>query len=141
MSSPGSASAKILALRWPYSPLALDIGWAVFSALNLVAIFWFANWETIPFHFIWISLTVLYGFQPWRGAPTMWVLGAVMLTTVAGIGLDVWRGSEPPAELTEVPLMAALFWIMLWHKRDRCDPETAELDGQRTAKSRPYRTT
>jgi len=58
------ATATILALRWPYNPVALDIGWAVFSALNLVAIFWFANWETIPFHFIWISLTVLYGFQP-----------------------------------------------------------------------------
>jgi len=103
------ATAQILALRWPYSPLALIIGWAVFSALNLIAIFWFADWETIPFHFIWISLTVLYGFQPWRAAPTMWVLGAVMLTTAAGIGLDVWRGSEPPAELTEVPLMAAVF--------------------------------
>ena len=99
------ATAKILALHWPYSPLALVIGWAVFSVLNLVAIYWFANWETIPFHFIWISLTLLYGFQAWRAGPTMWVLGAVMLTTAAGIGLDVWRGSEPPAELTEVPLM------------------------------------
>ena len=25
----------------------------------------------------------------------MWVLGAVMLTTASGIGLDVWRGTEP----------------------------------------------
>ena len=51
MSSPGGgggtlslararhATAKIIALRWPYRPLALDMGWAVFSALNLVAIF------------------------------------------------------------------------------------------------------
>jgi two-component system OmpR family sensor kinase len=108
-------TAPFLALRWPFSPLSLVVAWGVFSALNLVAIFWFANWETIPFHFIWISLTVLYGFQPWRATPTMWVLGAVMVTTAAGIGLDVWRGSEPPAELTEVPLMAAVFIAMAWH--------------------------
>ena len=123
------ATAQILALHWPYNPLALNIGWTVFSAFNLVAIFWFANWETIPFHFIWISLTVLYGFQPWRAAPTMWVLGAVMLTTAAGIGLDVWRGSEPPAELTEVPLMAAVFVAMAWHahRRQAADRATRSL--------------
>ncbi len=111
--------AKLVVLDWPFSPLALYAGWAVFSALNLVAIYWFANWETIPFHFIWISLTLLYGFRPWRAGPTMWVLGAVMLTTASGIGLDVWRGSEPPAELTEVPLMAAVFVAMAWHAHRR----------------------
>jgi signal transduction histidine kinase len=42
-----------------------------------------------------------------------------MLTTAAGIGLDVWRGSEPPAELTEVPLMAAVFVAMAWHAHRR----------------------
>ena len=69
----------------------------VFSALNLVAIYWFANWETIPFHFIWISLTLLYGFRSWPTGPTMWVLGAVMVTTAVGIGLDVWRGIRAAA--------------------------------------------
>ncbi len=49
----------------------------------------------------------------------MWVLGAVMLTTAAGIGVDVWRGSEPPEELTEVPLMAAVFVAMAWHAHRR----------------------
>jgi signal transduction histidine kinase len=93
----------------------LDVGWAVFSTLNLIAIYWFAYWETVPFHFIWISLTVLYGFRAWRAAPTLWILGAVMLTTASGIGLDVFRGSEPPEELTEVPLMAAVFLAMVWH--------------------------
>jgi signal transduction histidine kinase len=115
-SSPSKgAAARLVALHWPYSPRVLDVGWAVFSALNLVAMYWFAYWETIPFHFIWISLTLVYGFRAWRSAPTMWVLGAVMLTTASGIGLDVWRGTEPPEELTEVPLMAAVFVAMAWH--------------------------
>jgi len=106
---------RVVGLHWPYSPRVLDVAWAVFSAANLVAMYRFAYWETIPFHFIWISLTVVYGFRAWRSAPTMWVLGAVMATTALGIALDVVRGSEPPEELTEVPLMAAVFIAMVWH--------------------------
>lgn len=106
----------------------LDIAWAVFSAINLAAIFRMPSWETIPFHFIWISLTLLYGFRTWRPGPTMWVLGVVMATTAAGIGLDVWRGSEPPQELTEVPLMAAVFVAMAWHARRK---QAAEGEARR----------
>ncbi|HET9080711.1 MAG TPA: HAMP domain-containing sensor histidine kinase [Trebonia sp.] len=95
------------------------MSWAVFSALNLVAIYWFAYWETIPFHFIWISLTLLYGYRSWPTRPTMWVLGMVMLTTASGISLDIWRGTEPPEELTEVPLMAAVFVAMVWHAQNK----------------------
>ena len=113
------AAARLVALRWPYHAGVLDAAWVLFSALNLIAIFWFANWETIPFHFIWISLTVLYGFRTWPALPTMWILGAVMLTTASGIGLDVWRGSEPLQELIEVPLMAAVFIAMAWHAHRR----------------------
>jgi signal transduction histidine kinase len=113
------AATRLVALRWPYPTWVLYAAWALFSVLNLIAIFWFANWETIPFHFIWISLTVLYGFRTWAAMPTMWVLGVVMLTTASGIGLDVWRGSEPLQELIEVPLMAAVFIAMAWHARRR----------------------
>jgi signal transduction histidine kinase len=99
--------------------------WAVFSAVNLFAIYLFAFWETIPFHFIWISLTLLYGFRSWPTKPTMWILGVVMLTTASGIGLDVWRGSEPSEELTEVPLMAAVFVATVWHSQRKLAAERA----------------
>ena len=115
--------AWLLALRWPFSPLALDVIWALFSAINLFAIYFFAYWETIPFHFIWISLTLLYGFRSWPTKPTMWILGAVMLTTASGIGLDVFRGTEPPEELTEVPLMAAVFVTTVWHSQRKLAAE------------------
>lgn len=118
-------TARFIALHWPYSPAVLDVGWAIFSALNLVAIFWFANWETIPFHFIWISLTVVYGFRSWPVPPTMWVLGAVMVTTASGIAFDVWRRLDPPQELTEVPLMAAVFLAMVWHAHRKAAAENA----------------
>jgi signal transduction histidine kinase len=110
-------------LRWPFRPGWLDAAWAVFSMVNLVAILAFPDWETIPFHFIWISFTVLYGFRTWAAKPTLLVLGVVMATTAAGIGLDVLRGTEPPAELTEVPLMAAMFVAMVWHARRKLAAE------------------
>ena len=136
-------AACLVELRWPYRPVVLDVAWAVFSAFNLIAIFWFANWETIPFHFIWISLTMLYGFRTWQAVPTMLVLGVVMVTTASGIGLDVWRGSEPPEELTEVPLMAAVFIAMAWHAHRKQVAENAnrlisEENGKLLANQRQF---
>ena len=118
----------VVRLSWPFRPAALDTGWAVFSALNLAAIFAFAGWETVPFHFIWISFTLVYGFRTWAPRPTLVVLGVVMATTAAAIGHDVAGGSEPAAELTEVPLMAAMFVAMVWHARRKL---TAEQESRR----------
>jgi signal transduction histidine kinase len=97
----------------------------VFSLANLDFIIMFPGWETIPFHFIWISLTLVYGFRTWKPGRTLWVLGGVMLLTAVGIGVDVRRGDEPPAELAEVPLMAAVFLAMAWHARRRLAAESS----------------
>jgi signal transduction histidine kinase len=104
-------------LRWPVT--WVDVAWGVFSLLNLAAIIVFSHWETVPFHFIWISLTLLYGFRVWSIKPTAWVLVVVMVTTFAAIGLDVWHGDQSIDELNEVPLMAAMFWMMVWHAQRR----------------------
>lgn len=77
------------------------------------------TWETIPFHFIWVSLTLLYGFRVWRPWPTMATLGAVALVTATLIGIDIGHGTQPRGELFEVPLMAAMFLAMVWHARRR----------------------
>jgi two-component system OmpR family sensor kinase len=118
-----AAASRLLHLRWPYSPVLLDIAWGVFSAANLLAILIFAGWETIPFHFIWISFTLLYGFRNWSTRPTAVLLILVMVTTAVGIGLDVYRSTEPAQELTEVPLMAAMFVAMVWHARRKVAAE------------------
>ncbi len=97
----------------------IDVAWAGFSAANLVAMLVFSEWETVPFHFIWVSLTLLYGFRVWRVRPTMWTLGAVILLTATFIYLDVLNDAQPIDEITEVPLMSAMFLAMVWHARRR----------------------
>jgi signal transduction histidine kinase len=102
----------------------VDVAWVVFSVANLAAIIVFAHWETVPFHFIWISLTLLYGFRVWSTKPTAWVLAVVMVTTATAIGYDVFHGDQTVDELNEVPLMAAMFWLMVWHAQRRLAADT-----------------
>src|SRR5947209_5875507 len=103
----------------PFGRYWVDVAWIVFAALNLAAMLLLPDWETVPFHFIWVSLTLLYGFRVWRVQPTMWALGAVMVATGAFIAIDVARNYQPLDEITEVPLMAAMFLAMVWHARRR----------------------
>jgi signal transduction histidine kinase len=100
-----------------------DAAWVVFTLVNLDLIVMYPGWETIPFHFIWISLTLVYGFRTWKLGPTLWVLGAIMLLTAVGIGVAVRQGQERPCELVEVPLMAMVFLAMVWHARRRLAAE------------------
>jgi signal transduction histidine kinase len=109
--------------RWPFRPGWVDAAWVVFSAANLYAMVLFSHAETVPFHFIWITLTILYGFRVWALRPTLWVLIAVMVTTGAVLSYDVWKGAQTIDELNEVPLMAAMFWAMVWHARRRLAAE------------------
>ena len=108
---------------WPWRIAWVDVVWAAFSVVNLVCILVFSHWETVPFHFIWISLTLLYGFRVWATRPTLWVLAVVMVTTFAAIGWDVYRGAQSVDELNEVPLMAIMFWLMVWHAQRRLDAD------------------
>jgi signal transduction histidine kinase len=77
------------------------------------------SWETIPFHFIWVSLTLLYGFRTWRPLPTLVALGCVAVSTSILIRVDIANGTQAWGELTEVPLMSAMFLAMVWHARRR----------------------
>jgi signal transduction histidine kinase len=105
----------VLRRRW------LEVAWFAFAAANLVAMALFPSWETIPFHFIWISLTLVYGFRVWEPAPTSIVLSVVILATGSLILSDAFSGDQLWGELFEVPLMSAMFLAMVWHARRRQD--------------------
>ena len=96
-----------------------DVAWVIFAIANLAAMLVFDRWETVPFHFIWVSLTILYGFRVWSMTTTVWVLGAIILLTGGVLVIDIARGTQPLDEVTEVPLMSAMFLAMVWHARRR----------------------
>jgi signal transduction histidine kinase len=97
----------------------VEVGWGVFAAANVGVIVALSQWETIPFHFVWVSLTIVYGFRIWSARATGLVLAIVMVVTGFALLWTVSRGHERLDELTEVPLMAAMFVAMVWHARRR----------------------
>jgi signal transduction histidine kinase len=112
-SPPDDRLQRLLASGW------LDLAWVVFALANLVAMGLAPQWETVPFHFIWVSLTILYGYRVWGIFPTALVLTAVVVSTGALLVYDVAAHGELADELTEVPLMGAMFLAMVWHAQRR----------------------
>src|SRR5712691_7759032 len=112
---------------WP------EVAWAAFAIANFVAMAIWPGWETIPFHFVWISLTLLYGFRVWRQAATYLTLLAVVTVTGGLILVDAFKGIQLWGELFEVPLMSAMFLAMVWHARRRQEAlRTAEQRAEET---------
>jgi signal transduction histidine kinase len=93
--------------------------WGAFALANLAAMIAWPSWETIPFHFVWISLTIVYGFRVWSPPVTFAVLATVIVGTGASILSDAFAGIQLWGELFEVPLMSAMFLAMVWHARRR----------------------
>jgi two-component system, OmpR family, sensor kinase len=108
-----SDTASSLVSRWLFP------GWAIFAVVNTAAMFALPGEETIPFHFVYISMAVVYGFQPWPRAKTYAVLGLVALTTGTALVWHVNNDVIGWEETAEIPLMAMLFLVMVWHVRRR----------------------
>jgi signal transduction histidine kinase len=110
-------------------PSVLELAWGAFALANLAAMALWPTWETIPFHFIWVSLTLLYGFRIWGLQVTGFVLALVAASTGFLILNDAFGGEQLWGELFEVPLMSAMFLAMVWHARRRQDA-LAKVEGQ-----------
>jgi signal transduction histidine kinase len=94
-----------------------ELGWAGLCLACAAAMLVFPQWQTVPFHWIWITITVLYGYRRWSNLQTALILLAVaVLTTTTMLRTPVER-----AELSEVPLMSCVFLAMVWHVRRRQD--------------------
>jgi signal transduction histidine kinase len=97
----------------------LLVGWAASAVLNVVLMYLLPGVETIPFHLIWMGLSIIYGFTTWRPLGMFAVLGAVALATGYVMAHHAQMGQIGWEEVTEVPLMSAVFVVMVWHVRRR----------------------
>lgn len=93
----------------------LEVLWVVVSALSIATVYVLTQWETIPFHVVWVSLTLLCCFRLWSFRTTAAVLFVV--TTVSGAALFhvVTSGGDAGYdELAEVPMMASIYAVAVW---------------------------
>jgi signal transduction histidine kinase len=97
----------------------VDIAWAVFVLVNLILMRLSPAWGSVPFLIIWISLTLIYGFRLWHLGSTVLTVSVVTLATGGLILWQVLRGEQDGDYLAEVPLLALMFMIMVWHARRR----------------------
>jgi two-component system OmpR family sensor kinase len=103
----------------PSTNRLLVVIWATFAGLNVVVMWFLPGQETVPFHFVWIGLALVYGFTSWRFSWMVLALVGVVLSTGlilvhhAAVGAIRWE------ETTEEPLMSAILIVLMWHVHRR----------------------
>lgn len=103
----------------PRTSWLLRIAWGLGALACAVAMILYPARETIPFHLIWIGLSLVYGFAVWRPielAATVVVTSAVtgaILVHHAVSGYIHWQ------EIAEVPLSVVLIIVIAAHIRRR----------------------
>jgi signal transduction histidine kinase len=104
-------AAHLRTWRWEYA-------WGAFALANLAWMELLPNWVSIPFHFIWVSLTVLFGFRLWPDRLT-WTLVSLVVVGTGIVLVQAWYLGMQSDELSEIPLMFAMFLAMLLHTHRR----------------------
>lgn len=95
----------------------VEVAWCIFVLVNVLAILLFRAWATVPFHFVWIGLSLLYGWRIWSLGTTSTALAIIVTLTGGALLGDVLSGDQAADELTEVPLMAVVFVVMVMYVR------------------------
>jgi signal transduction histidine kinase len=107
-----------------------DILWWAFVVVNAWAIVMLRAWATVPFHFIWIGISLMYGWRVWSIRVTLISLAVIVVATGVPLLDDVIQHYQEADELTEIPLMSAVFLVMVVYVRRRV---TAQQEMERIA--------
>ncbi|MFK4087739.1 sensor histidine kinase [Kribbella sp. NPDC020789] len=75
--------------------------------------------EVIPYHLLFLGLTLVYGFRVWPLRPTLVVTALVTCSTGWILVSHQLQDGSSRAEWAEIPLMPLLFLAMVWHARRR----------------------
>jgi signal transduction histidine kinase len=97
----------------------VDVVLAVVVLALLLAMVLTPGEETIPFHLVFLAITLVYGFRVWPMKPTMVVVAAITVVSGTVMYLHFLDDRIEAPELAEVPLMPMLLLAMVWHARRR----------------------
>jgi signal transduction histidine kinase len=146
-SSPAVRPLRAL-LRWGQVPAvgplqAVDLLWTVFVLAMFVTMLAIPNQETIPYHLIYVSFTLLYGYRLWSSRTTVAVLMGITVVTGVMFTRVYLAGGISWDEMAEIPLMSLIVGGMAWHalrsaSARRRVQELAELEGSRLDRQRAF---
>jgi signal transduction histidine kinase len=93
----------------------LGVTWILFASTNAYLMLLLAGQETIPYHLIWASYVLLYGFFPWSHRIKWTAFWTITLVT-GYVLLDHARsGFIDLSECSEILLMGLLVAMLVWH--------------------------
>ena len=120
------------ASRPPSAGVAVAFGLVTSVCLGLMIVF--PAEETIPYHLIYLSVTVVYALAVWPYRRALLLLAFVAITTGLVLVQDAIDGLVDWHEASEAILMPAIFLGMLWHShrliRARHEAEVLAIRGQ-----------
>lgn len=135
-------------LRWGRSPATggvrvVDALWGSFVLVMLAAMLLIPNQETIPYHLIFVSFTLLYGYRMWQPRTTVAALGAITAITGVMFVRVYLKGDITWDELAEIPLMTLIVGGGAWHAyrsamAQRRVQELAALESSRLDRQRAF---
>lgn len=109
---------------------SLFVPWLVVAVICAELMWLFPGQETIPYHVAWIGVAVAYGIEPWPRGRTVVALTAYAVVTGSILVVRAVTGVIAWEETSEIPLMALLVLISVWHVRRR---QTALLQVEQMA--------
>jgi signal transduction histidine kinase len=110
-----------------------DVLLAIFAVAMLLAMNSMVEREVVPYHLLFLGLTLVYGFRVWPLGPTLVITAAITLVTGWILVAHALADGSNRAEWAEIPLMPLLFLAMVWHARRRV---AAQRELERMAEQR-----
>jgi signal transduction histidine kinase len=106
--------------HWRYRRgVAVDAALAAFAVVMLAAMVAMPGEETLPYHLMFLAITLVYGFRVWPMAPAMLVVTLVTVSTGTVMYTHYLDEQIEAPELFEILLMPMLLLAMIWHARRR----------------------
>lgn len=105
----------------------LAVIFCIYTVVMAVLMLTLHDNETIPFHMIFLGLTLVYGYSLWNRRTSLFVLGFATVVSGAVLVRLAMHGDILWEESTETLLMPAIFLGTMWHFRRRAvEQERAE---------------
>lgn len=120
-----------------------DLLWAAFVIAMFATMLLIPGQQTIPYHLIYVSFALVYGYRLWSPGATVAILFAIALVSGVLFVRVYLDGEISWDELSEIPLMSLIVAGTAWHAHrsaaaQRRVEELAALESSRVERQRAF---